>query len=182
MPPAPPLNAGPDTNEPAAATDTFDTLINRLKSLGIAKSVRGQLHAVRDLYNDAKHDPAASVRLKRAVDAISAVRGAVETLIATGIGATAAPIEKVISRLLWVSAYDVYVGGVTEVYVSLPLPEDIFATHLDLVWIDGLAWNSHRPPLTTLKSQDLSRQWTRTHIHPTRAILFVPIRWLPPCR
>ncbi|GFZ98669.1 hypothetical protein GCM10010923_03600 [Blastomonas marina] len=131
----------------AAASDTFDTLINRLKSLGIAKTVRGQLHSVRDLYNDAKHDPAASVRLKRAVDAISAARGGVETLIANGIGATAAPIEKVISRLLWVSAYDVYVGGVTEVYVSLPLPEDIFATHLDLVWIDGLAWDSMKAEL-----------------------------------
>lgn len=133
----------------AKTADSFDTLINRLKSLGIDKSVRGQLHALRELYNDAKHDPGASVRLKRAVDTIVAARSAVEALIATGIGATAAPVEKVISRLLWVSAYDVYVGGVTEVYVSLPLPEDIFATHLDLVWINGLAWDTMKAELLT---------------------------------
>lgn len=131
----------------AAAADTFDTLINRLKSVGIDKSARAQLHALRDLYNDAKHDPSAPVRLKRAADTIAATRNAVQTLIATGIGATAAPIEKVISRLLWVTAYDVYVGGVTEVYVSLPLPDDIFATHLDLVWIDGLAWDAMKAEL-----------------------------------
>lgn len=131
----------------AAATDTFDTLINRLKSVGTDKSTRAQLHALRDLYNGAKHDPAAPVRLKRAVDTITAARVAVQSLVATGIGATAAPIERVISRLLWVSAYDVYVDGVTEVYVSLPLPEDIFATHLDIVLIDGLAWDAMKTEL-----------------------------------
>lgn len=131
----------------AAATDTFDTLINRLKAIGIDKTVRRQLHALRELYNDAKHDPAAIVRLKPSVDTIAASRTAVETLIGAGLGATSAPVEKVISRLLWVSAYDVYVGGVTEVYVSLPLPEDIFATHLDLVWIKGLEWDAMKAEL-----------------------------------
>lgn len=131
----------------AVAVDKFDTLINRLKSTGMDKSARAQLHALRELYNDAKHDPTTPVRLKRAVDTIEAARSAVQILIASGIGATAAPIEKVISRLLWVSAYDVYVGGVTEVYVSLPLPEDTFATHLDLVWIDGLAWDAMKAEL-----------------------------------
>lgn len=129
------------------AADTFDTLINRLKSHGIHKSVRAQLHALRDLYNDAKHDPVAAIRLKRAVDTIAAARTAVEALVSMGVGATAAPVERVISRLLWVSAYDVYISGVTEVYVSLPLPENLFATHLDHIWIDGLAWDSMKAEL-----------------------------------
>lgn len=129
------------------AADTFDTLINRLKSAGIDKAVRHQLHALRNLYNDAKHDPAVRVRLKHAADTIAAAQSAIETLIDAGIGATSASVEKVINRLLWVSAYDVYVGGVTEVYVSLPLPKDIFATHLDLVWIKGLEWDAMKAEL-----------------------------------
>lgn len=131
----------------AIATETFDTLINRLKAIGIDKTVRRQLHGLRDLYNDAKHDPTAPVRLKRSVDMVTAARAAVQTLIGAGLGATSAQVETVISRLLWVSAYDVYVGGVTEVYVSLPLPEDTFATHLDLVWIKGLEWGRMKAEL-----------------------------------
>lgn len=131
----------------AIAAETFDTLINRLKAIGIDKTVRRQLHGLRDLYNDAKHDPTAPIRLKRTVDMVTAARAAVRTLIQAGLGATSAPVETVVSRLLWISAYDVYVGGVTEVYVSLPLPEDIFATHLDLVWIKGLEWDAMKGEL-----------------------------------
>lgn len=131
----------------AVPSDTFDSLINRLKANGVDKATRGQLHALRELYNHAKHDPSVPVRLKRAADTVGAGRVAVQALIDAAIGVTAAPVERVISRLLWVSAYDVYTGGVTEVYVSLPLPDDIFATHLDVVWIKGLEWDAMKADL-----------------------------------
>lgn len=131
----------------ARGEEKFDTLINRLKSLGVGKSVRYQLHELRELYNDAKHDPTTAVGLKRAVDTVAGARSAVEALIAMEIGATAAPVEKIISRLLWVSVYDDYVNGVSEIYVSLPLPEDIFATHLDVVWIQCRTWDAMKADL-----------------------------------
>lgn len=127
--------------------DTFDSVINRLKSAGVARIVRDQLHGFRDLYNDAKHDPDQRMRLKNAVDAICDARAALGTLINAGLGATNAPVESVLSRFLWVSAYDDYVGGLTDVYVSLPLPDDVFATHLDVVYIKGTAWDALKSDL-----------------------------------
>jgi hypothetical protein len=125
----------------ALGAETLDTLINRLKSVGFDRAGRQQLSAFRIIYNDAKHDPFVSVQLKRAADVTLSARQAVSALISTGVGTTTAPIEKAVNRLLWVSGYDVYVGGVTEVYVSLPLPEDLFATHIDVVWVKGTSWD-----------------------------------------
>lgn len=134
------------------ATETFDTLINRLKSAGVGKSERQRLHALRELYNDAKHDPSKPMRLKPTNDVIIASRTEIQALIGSKIGATAAPVETVISRLLWVSAYDIYVAGVTEVYVSLPLENEIFATHLDVVYVRGLAWDELKAELLATRS------------------------------
>ena len=71
----------------------------------------------------------------------------VKAVVSKGLGMTSAPVEQVVNRLLWVSGYDVYVGGVTEVYVSLPLPEDLFATHIDVVWIKGESWDEMKAEL-----------------------------------
>jgi hypothetical protein len=131
----------------AAVTDTFDTLINRLKSMGIDKTLRRQLHVFRELYNAAKHDPNTRIHLKLSLETVAMARAAIQMLIDAGTGATSAKVEAVVSRLLWVTAYDVYVGGVTEVYVSLPLPKDEFATHLDLIWIKGSAWDAMKDEL-----------------------------------
>lgn len=136
----------------SAASDTFDLLINRLKSVGIAKAERQRLHALRELYNDAKHDPNKPMRLKTAIDVIFGACTAIQGLINAQIGATAASVETVVSRLLWVSAYDIYVGGITEVYVSLPLPKEIFATHLDVVYVKGLAWDELKAKLLATNS------------------------------
>ena len=131
----------------ADANETLEGSISRLKAHCVSKSVRNALHSLRELYNDAKHAPGKPIRLKSAVDATAGSRAAIASLIDMNLGSTAEPVEKVISRLLWVSAYDVYVGGVTEVYVSLPLPDDDFATHLDLVWVKGLEWDNLKAEL-----------------------------------
>jgi hypothetical protein len=113
----------------------------------VDRETRQQLDAFRILYNDAKHHPTSPIRLKQTVDTTIGAQEAVRRLIAMRLGTTAAPIEKVVNRLLWVSGYDVYVRGVTEVYVSLPLPEEFLATHLDVVWIKGLGWDAMKAEL-----------------------------------
>lgn len=133
---------------PGSATDiSLDGLINRLKQIGIGKEDRADLHALRELYNDAKHDPRAAVTLKRTLDIVTAARRVMAALIERQIGSSGAPVSKVLSRFLWVAAWDDYLGGLTEVYVSLPLPDEPFATHLDLIWIDGLAWDAMKAEL-----------------------------------
>ena len=119
---------------------SFDTAINRLKGLGFSKTVRGQLHALRELYNDAKHDPSKPVRLKVATDRLRDCRSALADLIAAAPGQVRAAVETAVSRLLWISGYDHYTGGCTSVYVSLPLPHDVFATHVDVFWLHHASW------------------------------------------
>ena len=93
----------------------MDTLINRLKQEGVSKVRRDALHRLRELYNNAKHDPAAPVRLKGAIDTVGGARTELAALAASGIGATSAQVSATLSRVLWVLAWDVYVGGTTEV-------------------------------------------------------------------
>jgi hypothetical protein len=131
----------------STGADTFDGLINRLKSTGVGKTERQQLHALRELYNDAKHDPTRPMRLKAASEVVIKARAVMQTLIGAKLGATTVPVETVVSRLLWVSAYDDYLHGLTDVYVSLPLPEDVFATHLDVVYVRGMAWDALKAEL-----------------------------------
>ncbi|QOZ28574.1 hypothetical protein [Bradyrhizobium sp. CCBAU 51753] len=118
----------------------FDTAINRLKSIGINREVRDSIHALRELYNAAKHNPSAQIRLKVANDVLSGARKALEAIIHEGPGQVRAPVSAAVSRLLWVSGYDHYTAGCTSVYVSLPLPRDIFATHIDVFCLHFRSW------------------------------------------
>jgi hypothetical protein len=121
---------------------SFDTAINRLKSLGFGKLVRGSIHGMRELYNTAKHNPFDPIRLKVATDVLSQTRSALEVVIRKGPGQVSASVAAAVSRLLWVSGYDHFTAGCVSVYVSLPLPKDIFATHIDVFWLHFRSWEA----------------------------------------
>lgn len=82
---------------------SFDTAINGLKSLGFSKVLRANLHELRELYNDAKHDPSKPIRLKIATDILNRCRSALENLIAARPGQVGSAVEAAVSRLLWIS-------------------------------------------------------------------------------
>jgi len=119
---------------------SFDTAINRLKAHGLDKQVRGSIHALRELYNTAKHNPSDPIRLKIATDVLTQTRSAVAVVIGKGLGQVSAPVGSTVSRLLWISGYDHFTAGCVSVYASLPLPNDIFATHVDVFWLDFRSW------------------------------------------
>lgn len=129
------------------SSDTFDRVIGRLKSAGVSTSLRDDLHALRELYNGSKHDPNQPLSLKAVIEIVQKSQDAMRTLLASGIGETSQPVAKAVSKTLWVSSYDVLHQGVTEVYVSLPWPNEDFATHLDIVWIRAAAWDELRAQL-----------------------------------
>ncbi|RYC28382.1 hypothetical protein [Ciceribacter ferrooxidans] len=129
------------------SSDTFDRVIGRLKSVGISTKLRDDLHALRELYNGSKHDPDQPLSLKAVLEIMQKAQDAMRTLLASGIGVTSQSVAKAVSKTLWVSAYDVLHQGVTEIYVSLPWPDEDFATHLDIVWIRAAAWNQLRAQL-----------------------------------
>jgi hypothetical protein len=109
--------------------------------------VRGRLHALRELHNDAKHNPSKPVRLKIASDRLRDCRSALADLIAAAPGQVRAAVDTAVSRLLWISGYDHHTGGCTSVYVSLPLPHDVFATHVDVFWLHHASWEQLKADL-----------------------------------
>lgn len=150
---------------PTVATKTTSyVLINRLEEFGVNGDVRGKLHAFRELYNAAKHDPSHTIRLKIASDALDNARVAISSLIDGNIGSTGAPVSKAVSRLLWLSAYDEYCDGVTDMYVSLPLPEDDFATHLDVVYTKIDTWDAMMQDLRATGSLYFGKEHFPAHV------------------
>lgn len=133
-------------------TESFDTVINRLKTSGVSKTTRKELYDFRELYNGSKHDPLHPIQLRTCIETVRIARDAMISVIEKNLGTTATPVATAVSRTLWVTAYDVYVGGVTEVYVSLPWPNDDFATHLDIVWVKGTAWDNLKAELLSTGS------------------------------
>ena len=118
-----------------------------MKGLGFSKAVRGRLHALRELHNDAKHNPSKPVRLKIASDRLRDCRSALADLIAAAPGQVRAAVDTAVSRLFWISGYDHHTGGCTSVYVSLPLPHDVFATHVDVFWLRHASWEQLKADL-----------------------------------
>lgn len=136
-------------------TDTFDRVINRLKSAGLGKNTRDDLHGFRELYNASKHDPLRALSLKATINTVQKARDAMKSLLTSGIGNTSLPVTKVVSKTLWITAYDVLHQGVTEIYVSVPWPDEDFATHLDIVWIKASEWDPLRNELAATGSAQI---------------------------
>lgn len=126
----------------------FAGVINRLKAYGgHPQERRDKFHALRELYNDGKHDPNAPVKLRNAIAIVRDLRGAMAELISTNPGQVGAVAREDVSRVLWLTGHDHYTGGATEIYVSLPLPDDIFATHQDHFWLDWQSWDAVKADL-----------------------------------
>ena len=117
------------------------TCIEDLKQCNVPQGDISNLHGLRDLYNTAKHDPQQRLKLSESHATLVLARAAVASLVGTSVGLTGASASVVANSLLWVTGHDVYTHGVTEVYVSLPL-KDRFATHVDMVWIQGKDWDA----------------------------------------
>lgn len=125
----------------------FARAINRLKAIGLSKECRQRFHALRDLYNEGKHDAAAPIRQRQALLVVREFRVAAQEVIATNPGDVAVVAREPISHVLWLTGHDNYTGGNTEIYVTLPLPQDRYATHLDHIWIDFESWDALKAEL-----------------------------------
>jgi hypothetical protein len=120
----------------------FAGVINRLKAHGgHPKERRAKFHALRDLYNDGKHDPSIALKQRQALLVVHDLRVAMAELITTNPGQVGTPASEAVSRVLWLTGHDCYTMGATEVYVSLPLPDDLWATHQDHFWLDWQSWD-----------------------------------------
>lgn len=101
--------------------DNFVSFINELASMDQFQSVNYEcFHDFRKLYNKAKHDPNANLDLLAVIDTIKSMKLLVDSMIEIGIGDTSNVPKSLAKRVYWISAYDHYIDGDTEVHIIIP--------------------------------------------------------------
>lgn len=122
-----------------SARATFSECINELGQAGVADRECGTLHRLRKIYNDCKHDPAYSPSLLELQTLLPEVVSVACLLGARNLGNTNQPEKLTHKRMLWIAAWDHYIGGDCEVHLIVPTT-DGWPPTLDLVYIQMMAW------------------------------------------
>jgi hypothetical protein len=134
------------------ARDDFFTNIERLGSLGTSPDDVDKFHAVRKLYNKAKHDPQHRITLLATSQTIRDLRDPVDKLIALAPGNCKSPKLPSATRVFWVCAWDHYIGGDTEIAIYIPGESDhwLGPPDLDRIYIKLSSWDDVKSQLSAI--------------------------------
>ena len=150
----------------ASFKDDFAGVINALKSHGISKELRQDLHQLRELYNDVKHNPESRPSISDALQRLSEAESFGSALRGTSIGKVHFPISRRFHRIPWVAAWDHYIGGDTEVHIPFP-SDDSRAPSIDCNHIAMSAWDDVKQDLSTLGSIYAGPEAIPHHVYKT---------------
>jgi hypothetical protein len=95
-------------------------LIKDLAAHGVDQATRGQLDALRNLYNDSKHKPQVPLLLGSVTGIVEEAALAIQILCDLNVGVTGSPFGRELNYSLWVGFWDYYTGGMTETAIMLP--------------------------------------------------------------
>lgn len=129
--------------------NSFEQLVDLLSGPLPAASV-ARLHAFRKAYNKAKHDPSFSAGLLDTKELMDETEGAIEDLLASGLGLLDQPIPPpTLKRVYWLAAWDHYIGGDTELHITIPTQSEHWTgpPSLDTIYIDGRKWDAAKADL-----------------------------------
>jgi hypothetical protein len=135
-----------------SARSTFEKIVNLLPEPQMRVEDRNAIHALRILYNKAKHEPSHPIELLEALkvvtDAMQGLRRAVEQNL--GLCGHVRPIN--LNRVYWISAGDHYTTGETEVHVHIPGTSShwLGVPSFDHVNIAGLEWDDMKVQLASV--------------------------------
>jgi len=127
--------------------DTFKTLIDDLANVGLPASERAKLDALRDHYNKIKHQAGFVPGLVQSRSILRDARDALTVVVSLAAGRTNQPADKKVIHYLQVAFWDNYVGGDTEIAISLPSDHWTGASTLDTIYIRAMAWDDLRADL-----------------------------------
>jgi hypothetical protein len=148
----------------ASRKDKLFQLINALSTQGLDQTSVDQLHALRDLYNESKHDPATPLLLARAVDVVDKAAVALGALCALGIGIVGAPFGRELNYSLWVGFWDHFTGGMTDIAVMLPGDHWTHVSTVDVFQMDIAQWDGLKPILQAHPRFRLGKQHFQPHV------------------
>lgn len=144
-----------------SSRDNFASFIDALSSHLSDASVVTNLHAVRLLYNKAKHDPNTFIDLSEALSVVSAVRESLEKVHALSIGQINVAIRHAAKRIFWICGWDHLIHAETEVTIFLPSEYDGFlgAHSIDLIHINALDWDNFKNDLKNFGNVHHYKDW-----------------------
>lgn len=121
--------------------DTFKTLIDDLANLGLPATEVTKLDALRDHYNKIKHQAGFVPGLVQSMSILRDARDAIAVVVSLAPGRTNQPADRKVIHHLQVGFWDNYVGGDTEIAISLPSDHWTGASTLDFLYIRAMAWD-----------------------------------------
>lgn len=127
--------------------DTFKTLIDNLANLGLPATDVVKLDALRDHYNKIKHQAGFVPGLVQSTSILRDARDALAAVISLAPGRTNQPADKKVIHHLQVGFWDNYVGGDTEITISLPSDHWTGASTLDTLFIRAMSWDDLKADL-----------------------------------
>lgn len=131
---------------------TFEQFIDELNTVGVSQSDIDVLHELRKAYNASKHNPVYDPKLLKAEDLIRRVRNSLAKLTTFSFGRIAEQALIRHRRVLWVFAWDHYIGGDTEVSIMIPSMDDELPPSLDIIYINMADWETIKSELATIGS------------------------------
>jgi hypothetical protein len=136
----------------ARPRNTFEWFIDELSTVGVSQAARDKLHVLRRKYNDAKHDPNATINLVAAVSIVRDGFDSIRELVSNGCGSANAPVPQHLSRAYWIAAWDHYIGGDTEVHIIIPAKSEhwLGPPSFDTIYVRMEAWDSIKAELGRL--------------------------------
>jgi hypothetical protein len=81
------------------------------------------LHALRERYNEQKHDPSIQISLPELMQLLERSRGAIGAIVASGIGSLKDKVFESGSTF-WIAGTDYVHQGITEIFVHLPVESE----------------------------------------------------------
>jgi len=130
----------------------FIQFIDELKTVGVSQSDIDVFHELRLAYNASKHNPVHDPKLLEIEDLLRRVRNSLAKLTNFSFGCIAEQVPIRHRRVLWVFAWDHYIGGDTEVSIMIPSAGDELPLSLDHIYINISAWETIKSELTAVGS------------------------------
>jgi hypothetical protein len=133
----------------ASKRENFVELITKLGTCGLDVNSVDILNKFRVVYNSSKHDPSFEISAIDAKRSIANLLLAMKQVISIGIGNSSAPVSVPLRRLVWLAAWDHYIGGDTEVHIILPIPTKHYLgpPEVDIIYIEMSDWDDVKKEL-----------------------------------
>lgn len=137
----------------------FMSLIDDLNAIGIEQNHIESLHSFRIYYNNYKHNPSFTSDILECKKIVESTIAAIVRILATGIGKINQPYIKSSKRIIWLAAWDDYLGGMSEIAIFPPNYSVNFPPSIEVYNIDFSGWDKLKDKFVSSGELKLGREF-----------------------